>query len=727
MRSDRLLIVSNRLPIIVEKRRNKLQFQKSAGGLATGLSSIYRTYESIWVGWPGISLDKINTADKKDIQTRLRHDFNCHPVFLSHNDVEKYYYGFSNKTLWPAFHYFTQYTVYDEDLWKAYKQVNIFFSEIISEITNEGDVIWIHDYHLMLLPFFLRKRFPNSKIGYFQHIPFPSFEIFRLLPWRKEILEGLLGADIIGFHTYDYTQHFLRSVHHLMGYEHRLGHITLKNRIVKADAFPMGIDCNRFSKAVGNKKVQKEREVFRKNLRSNKIILSIDRLDYTKGILQRLDAFDIFLKRNPEYKTKVTLILAALPSRTKVEHYNLLKKQVDELISRINGEYGTIGWVPIQYLCRSLSFDTLIALYSIADVALVTPLRDGMNLVAKEYIATKTDGKGSLILSEMAGASQELIEAILVNPNDKEKVARALKESLIMPEKTQIENNREMQKRLMRYDIKRWAGDFLDSLSNIVECNRGFPFKRFDSESREQLLQDYRNTKNRLILLDYDGTLIPFADTPEKAIPDNDLLTLLEVISKEPKNELFLLSGRNREFLDKWFDGYTGLVAEHGVWIKWRKGKWELIEPLNSDWKKDVRHILETYVDRTPGSFIEEKDFSLAWHYRKVDPDLAFVRAMELQELLLDFTSNLSLELLEGKKVIEIKNAGINKGTAALHIISKHECDYILAVGDDKTDEYIFEVLPEWAYSIRVGLKVSKARFNVSSYMEVRDILKLLD
>ncbi len=720
----RLLIVSNRLPVIIEKRKGSLQFRGSIGGLATGLGSFYKSYNSLWIGWPGIALDKIK-GENEAIKTKLIPEFNCYPVFLTQNDVENYYHGFCNRTLWPLFHYFTQYVIHDESLWRAYKQVNELFCDAVMEIVKEDDIIWIHDYHLTLLPKLIRERLPDSTIGFFLHIPFPSFEVFRLLPWRKEILAGLLGADVVGFHTYDYVQHFINNAHRLLGYEHNMGRIAAGGRIVMPDAFPMGIDYKRFSEANQEPEVRKEITKFQKKLGERKVILSIDRLDYTKGIPQRLEAFDTFLERNPEYKEKVVIILVAVPSRTQVEHYKLLKKQVDELIGRINGKYGTIGWTPIWYLYRSLPFPSLAALYSISDVAVLTPLRDGMNLIAKEYIATKTEGKGVLVLSEMAGASRELGEAIIVNPHDNEELAEALEKALKMSEEEQQERNKAMQKRLQRYNILRWVEEFTDRLLYTKRLQKETTVKMLTSEMKGRLVGNYRKSKRRLLLLDYDGTLVPFSGRPEEAKPDDELLKLLEKLAENLKNQVVLISGRDQDTLERWFGNLSlGLVAEHGVWIK--EKEWEMVEPLTDEWKGNISPILELYVDRTPGSFIEEKEFSLVWHYRKADPDLSSIRVRELIEILVNLTANLNLRVLEGSKVVEIKNIGINKGRAALRWISKEQWDFLLAVGDDLTDEDVFAVLPKIGYSIKVGFSPSKARFNLYLPRDVRLLLEEL-
>jgi len=720
---QRLVIVSNRLPVSVEKRKGDVSLEPSVGGLATGLGSFYKSHNALWIGWPGIDQQKI-TGEERKIEAKLLSE-NCYPIFLSHKDIENYYHKFCNTTIWPLFHYFLQYVVYSQSWWQTYERVNKVFCDTVVEVWKQGDIIWVHDYHLMLLPKLLRERLPKATIGFFLHIPFPSFEIFRLLPWREQILDGLLGADLLGFHTYDYVRHFLDSVHRLLGYEAVMGQITTTDRVIKTDVFAMGIDYKRYSSAAQSPEVQTEITKFRKNLENQKIILSIDRLDYTKGITQRLEAFRLFLDRNPNYREKLTLIIVVVPSRTMVRRYALLKKQLEELVGAINGRHGTIGWTPVWYLYRSLPFHSLVALYNMADIALVTPLRDGMNLIAKEYIATKTDGKGGLVLSETAGAAKELGEAIIVNVNNQEEIVQALEEALAMPEEEQIERNRAMQKRLQRYNVVRWADAFINRLLQTKKIQEEMEATALTYGSKRELVSDFQKSNQRLMFLDYDGTLIPFSGKPEQAIPTAELLELLEELVENPQNEVVLISGRGKDALEKWFGKLNiGLVAEHGVWIKGKGKEWEMIEALASDWKEQVRPVLELWIDRTPGSFIEEKEFSLAWHYRKTEPRLGNLRARELVNNLLNLTANLNLQVLEGSKVVEIKTAGIDKGRAALRWISREKWDFLLAIGDDFTDEDVFKVLPATAWSIKVGFSASAAKFNLGSPDQVRLLLK---
>jgi trehalose 6-phosphate synthase/phosphatase len=718
---QRMLIVSNRLPFTIQDRKGELHVEPSVGGLATGLSSWYKSLDSIWIGWAGITQKKMKS--EKDIMARLLSE-NCHPVSISQQDVETYYNGICNRTVWPLFHYFPLHAEYEEGFWPAYERVNNAFANLVAGVARPDDIIWVHDYHLMLLPRLLRERLPKATIGFFLHIPFPSFEIFRLLPWRSQILEGLLGADLLGFHTYDYAGHFLESVHRLLGYEATMGQIAVADRIVRADAFPMGIDYEHYSSVDKDPRIQAERKRFRRKLADLQVILSVDRLDYTKGIPQRLEAFNAFLNEHPGFKRRVVFVLVVVPSRTRVEQYLQLKRQVDGLVGEINGRHGTIGWMPVWYLYRSLPFHSLAALYSLADVGLVTPLRDGMNLVAKEYIASKTDRKGVLILSETAGAAQELGEAIIVNANSQEEIVRALARALEMPEQEQIERNSTMQRRLRRYNVVRWADEFTDKLLHTKKIQREMAEKALGHQTQERLLTEFRKSDTALLLLDYDGTLVPFSPRPADARPGPDLLQLLETLARRPGIQVVIISGRDKDTLEKWFGGLqVGLVAEHGAWIREKGGEWETIENLTSEWKAEVYPILESWVDRTPGAFIEEKEFSLVWHYRTANPLLGELRARELIGNLSSTTANLNLQVLEGSKVVEVKNSGINKGHAASRWLSRREWDFVLGMGDDWTDEDTFRALPDTAWSIKVGGGASMARFSLSSPGEVTALL----
>ncbi|MBN1804355.1 MAG: bifunctional alpha,alpha-trehalose-phosphate synthase (UDP-forming)/trehalose-phosphatase [Sedimentisphaerales bacterium] len=723
---SRLLIIANRLPFNITKRTGTFHFRPSPGGLATGLSSLAESYQQLWIGWPGITNEKLTTKDRGAIREELS-DENCLPVFLSRKQIDQYYLGFCNKTIWPLFHYFPLRTVYEENFWKIYKQVNRIFCDEIIRIAKHGDHIWIHDYQLMLLPRLLREKLTNPKIGFFLHIPWPSFELFRLMPWREAILNGLLGADLVGFHTYDYTRHFLSSVCRTLGLEHTLGKVSVDNRLVKIDTFPLGIDYEKYSGAINDTTVKSEAKKILETAGKRKIIISIDRLDYTKGIIERLEAFDLFLSQNPKYKEKVILIMVAVPSRTGLQDYKILRERLEQLVGRVNGEHGTMGNIPVWYLYRSLSFKYITALYNAADVALVTPLRDGMNLISKEFIATKTDGKGVLILSEMTGAASELGEALIVNANDKSAIVQAIKEALEMPVEEQIERNKLMQTRLKHYNVSRWSKDFLNALSEIKKIQKDFSVRKLSAGPRKKLISDFSKSRKRLLLLDYDGTLVDFRKKPSLASPDKEIMDLLEKISNNTRNTVVVVSGRDKATLENWLGNLNiEFVAEHGAWIKLKDKDWQKTQPFETEWKQAIRPIVKIYSDRTAGSFVEEKEFCLVWHFRKADPELAYIREQELRDALLNLTENLDVGVFEGHKILEIRNVGVNKGRAIEFWLTKQIWDFLLAAGDDYTDEEMFGALPQGAYSIKVGLSISKARFNVDNVNAIRSLLREL-
>ena len=721
---QRLIIVSNRLPVTVEKRKGELSFKGSVGGVATGLGAYHKTHESLWVGWADTASARMDADERDQVRQSLLEHHSCAPVFLTPDDVRGFYHGFSNRTLWPLFHQFTQYVESDHKTWAAYERVNKKYRDAVLEIAQPGDTIWIQDYQLMLLPQLLREAIPDASIGFFLHIPFPSYEVFRMLPWRSEILEGLLGADLFGFHTYDYVRHFLSGVRRLLGTDNQYGRIDMDGRLVLADAFPMGIDYDRYAQGAQTTKARREVERVRTSPETHKTVLSIDRLDYTKGIPRRLEAFAALLEQHPEWRGRVTLVCVAVPSRTRVEEYRILKARVDELVGRINGTYGTIEWTPVNYLYRSLPFHVLVGMYVAADVALVTPLRDGMNLIAKEYLAARGDTGGVLVLSEMAGAAGELHEALQVNPYDPDAMVEALVCALDMPLAEQKERNASMQQRLKRYTVQRWAEDFLGSLENLKLEQLGWSAFLLDKWAEERLVKAYRSSRKRLFLLDYDGTLVNFAFRPDAASPPREAIDLLKRLGADERNEIVVISGRERESLESFLGTLpVHLVAEHGVWLRGASHEWVTIEPMSDEWKPRIRPFLELYVDRTPGSFVEEKDYSLAWHYRGVDLPLAARREKELRETLMGVVDNLGLAVMEGNKVIEVKAAGVNKGQAAHRWMCREEFDFVFVAGDDRTDEDTFEVAPESAWTVKVGHGPTRARFSVRSVVDIRRVL----
>ncbi len=727
------IIISNRLPVQLQISEGGIVATPSVGGLATGMKSIHSSGDSLWIGWSGLTDEDIPKKLDKEIDKALT-KHNCLKVGLSQKEMEGFYFGFSNRTIWPLFHYFLEYTEFELSFWDTYKSVNQKFADAIIENSDDNDIIWVHDYQLMLVPQMVKEKRPNATIGFFLHIPFPSYEIFRTMPWREEVLSGLLGADLIGFHTYDYERHFLSSVRRLLGLEVSFNDITLGNRMIKVDSFPMGIDYQKFKQAAEahdalpeekRSILQKRLDDHKKSAPDTKLILSIDRLDYSKGIAKRIYAFEYFLNKYPEYKEKVRLVILAVPSRSNVPQYKLLKKEIDELVGRINGELSTVSWTPIWYFYRSMPFKNLIDLYTSCDIAWLTPLRDGMNLVAKEYIATRIDRTGVLILSEMAGSAYEMNEALLINPNNFEHQAETLKKAITMPKKEQMARNMFLQTRLERYNVEVWAQEFMTALNNQIKNNEAFVSRKINTDILQDIIDDYASAKNRLIFLDYDGTLADFHNDPQKASPDEELYNILDHLHNQKNTTLFLISGRDKQTFSKWFlHKKYNMIVEHGVWISRNGKEFSLLEKVKSDWMAKIMPVLESFVDRTPGSFVEEKNYSLAWHYRNTDPDFGEKRATELNTVLTSLTSNDSLSVLNGNKVMEVKSSNVNKGRAAVRVLGESDFDFVFAMGDDWTDEYMFEELPKSTISVKVGRQKTQAKYFIENTKNVRELLK---
>ncbi len=719
------IIISNRLPVKIAKSHGKFTLKQSAGGLATGLSSILGSKQHIWLGWPGMEVSELN--EQQQVTTELQKK-SLLPVYLSQEEIKLFYEGFSNEVLWPIFHYMSTYARYENSYWNAYVQVNKKFCEAASQIIKDGDTVWVHDYQLLLLPSLLRQRFPNVAIGFFLHIPFPSFELFRLLPWRTELLEGMLGADLLGFHTYDDARHFITSVSRLIQLQVSSNVLLYDNRSIEVDSFPMGIDNERFEAMIDEPEVQQAVKELQENFKNTRIILSIDRLDYSKGILQRLQAFECFLRDHKEYKEQVSLYMIVVPSRDTVLQYKELRDEIDKLVGNINARYRTNNWNPIHYFYRSFPMQQLSALYQFADVCLVTPMRDGMNLVCKEYIASRKNNDGVLILSEMAGASKELIDAIIVNPNNVDQMSEAIYAALHMPKDEQERRMQPMKELVSKYNVKQWVKVFMERLQQVKQMQETLQTRYVNKRIQQEVKSKYNKAHKRLLLLDYDGTLVGFTNNINMAKPDKELYSILEELSKDDKNDIVIISGRQHTHLEQWFGNLKiNLIGEHGVWYKKAKGEWEKIKGLTSGWKDEMRPLLESFTERTPGSFIEEKTYSLAWHYRKTEVELGEIRASELMNNLRYIISDYGLNLLPGNKVIEIKNVEVNKGKTASYYAHSKEYDFIFAIGDDITDEDMFKALKdEDAITIKVNGDLSAAKYYLNNYVEVRNFLKEL-
>ncbi len=720
---NKTIIISNRLPIKITKNEGEYDLTVSEGGLATGLGSVYKEKNNIWIGWCGLD---VPISDEGIIIKKLATE-NLAPVFLTEEEIHLYYEGFSNETLWPIFHYMSTYAQYEESYWESYKRVNEKFRDAILAVAAPDDVIWIQDYQLLLLPQLIREQLPDATIGFFQHIPFPSYELFRLIPWRAELLNGMLGANLIGFHTYDDVRHFTSSATRVLPIQTTANIIHQDDRNITIDAFPMGIDAEKFKSLANSTEVLQIKESANGISENKKTILSIDRLDYSKGITQRLIAFEKVLVENPQYIGNITLQMLVVPSRDKIAQYIELRDGIDKLVGNINSRYRTATWHPIHYFYRSFPIEELSAFYSQAEICLVSPMRDGMNLVSKEYVASRINNTGILILSEMAGASKELVDALIVNPNNLQEVANAIVQALEMSPEEQRTRMISLRETVTKFDINHWVKIFMDQLKAVKATEKSRYARHANAALQEGFKSKMDAAKKRALFLDYDGTLVGFKGNIDDAYPDAELLELITKLSSDERNQVIIISGRKYDTLEQWFgDKKVDLIAEHGAWKKLAGEPWEQTPNLSDRWKSSVRPMLEEYSDRTPGSLIEEKKFSLAWHYRKVEKGLGELRANELISNLRYLTREKGLQLLPGNKVVEIKNAEINKGKAALKYLTTRNFDFILAMGDDHTDEDIFEAINERAITIKVGSSISEANYYLRNVDEVRELLRRL-
>ncbi len=717
-----LIVVSNRLPVTVRDT-----ITKSPGGLVAALEGLSsEQFDLKWIGWPGGIIEE---ERKEEVERLLRNEHGCIPVFLSEGEMEDYYRGFCNSSLWPLLHYMPNYMRYDPAWWERYHQVNERFARRVVKMANPGDLVWIHDYQLMLVPQMVHERMPELKIGFFLHTPFPSFETFRCHPKRNELVAGLLGADLIGFHTFGYMRHFRSTVLRLLGIESEIALIrTETGHAARLGVFPIGINAKKFEETLKSSEFKKRLSEMRASDAEKRIVLSVERMDYTKGILHRIEAIERFLAEisEPEERDAIKFIFVSVPSREGVEQYEELRAEVEARIGRINGMYATLKSSPIRFIHGSVDFVDLCALYALADIGLVTPLVDGMNLVAKEYIACQRDDAGVLILSEFAGAAGELFNAILINPYDAEGVAEALRRGLTLSREERAERNRPMRDRVLKYDAQHWARSFIDALVRSRD-EAGLPTANRIDELRERLRQAVRTQKRIGLFLDYDGTLREIEREPQAAKPNAGVRRLLEALRHRPNLGVTLISGRTSNDLEAWLGEYPfALIAEHGAALRRAAThEWERLDQgVSYAWKEPTLKILRIYEDSTPGSLVEEKKTSLVWHYRNTDPEFGAWKAHQLAVELGALMANQPVEIRHGRKIIEASAATISKGAAVKRLLETHHFDLVVCAGDDQTDESMFELEVPNLISIKVGPNPSRAQYRFSNPPEFRKFLR---
>jgi trehalose 6-phosphate synthase/phosphatase len=718
-----LINVSNRLPVTVEEDR----VTKSSGGLVAALEGLpEEQYKTKWIGWPGAAFPE--ESRRQEIARKLAEEHGCVAVFLSQEEVTAFYEGFSNSSIWPLLHYLPNYLRYEPAWWEHYQNVNRTFAEKVLETVHEGDLVWVHDYQLMLLPAMLRAAAPNLKIGFFLHTPFPAYEIFRCHPRRRELVAGMLGANRIGFHAFGYLRHFCSTVQRLLGIETELTHIPSKGHNSALGVYPIGINAPKFEQTLDSKEFHQRREKFRLAHEGKRLVVSVERMDYTKGILHRLEAIDNFLAGSDEIDA-IRFIFVSVPSREGIEEYQHLVEEVESRVGQLNGKYATLLNSPIHFIHGSIPFVDLCALYALADIALVTPLIDGMNLVAKEFIACQRENAGLLILSEFAGAAEELFNALLVNPYDSAAVAGTLTDALALPTEERRNRILPMRERVMRYDARHWARSFIDDLVSgpISDARTAETDIR---EAREQVEQALSARKRIALFLDYDGTLREIELDPRAATPNAGIETLLHRLGQQPNVDVTVISGRSQEDLEAFPGGHPfRLIAEHGASLRGPgKKEWERSDRnINYAWKEELLAILRLYEQATPGSTIEEKDSSIVWHYRKADEGFGAWKANQLTEELSALTANNPIKVRHGKKMVEVTAAENNKGAAVARVLEQNDnYEVALCAGDDLTDESMFELSSPRLLTIKVGSGPTQARFRVSDPATFRQFLDSL-
>lgn len=700
------------MPVNLEVEGDAFSARRSSGGLASALQGVAGDAPFLWVGWPGC---EVPAALQPQVTEWLAAD-DLVPVYLDAREEELYYHGISNHVLWPLFHYFADKVEFEHDAWDVFVEINRRFAERILEVAPPGARVWVHDFHLMLVPGLLRELDPERdlEIGFFLHIPFPSSEIIRLLPAREELLTGVLGADYVAFHTHDYARHFRASCLRSLGIDSSHDELEIAGRRVGLGVHPIGIDLGGFEAALTCDQSDRYLRELHERYAGKKVILGVERLDYTKGVPLKLRAFERLLERRPDLRDEVVLLQLIVPSRLDNPQYAQLRSEIEERVGRLNGKLGGPGRTPIEYLHRSVPIEQLVALYRFADVCLITAIRDGMNLVAQEFVLCQEEReslgdahRGVLVLSEFAGAAQVLARAMLVNPWDVEATVDVLEEALTMEHEEKVERGRSMAVQVRGLEVTKWAAKFLARARQAADRRRErqHATQSLTPRAQGQLRARFAEADRRVLFLDYDGTLRELVRTPEEAKPTPEILGLLRDLSADPATEVHIVSGRHRRDLEEWFgDLPIRLSAEHGFTTRAPGGTWASRPDVDLTWMPLVEETFSGVCDEVPGTRVELKPNGLAWHYRMADLDYGTWRARQLHSQLEDDLAHQPVDILHGHRVIEVRAAGISKGGYVAGVLADRGVpDFVLCIGDDRTDRDMYEALPKDAVTVHVG------------------------
>ncbi|KAF9479323.1 trehalose-6-phosphate phosphatase [Pholiota conissans] len=691
--------------------------------MISGIRSLSATHEQLIVGWTGdivssptdkLSVDSVSPQQRVEFEAALKayHPKESDPdderdtktkyvpVWLDDKVAHGHYDGYCKQTLWPLFHYLlwqdvaTEYSSADSH-YPFYEAANAAFARRIGEIYRPGDLIWVHDYHLLLVPKLIRESIPDAVIGLFVHTPFPSSEVFRCLPRRKEILDGMLGANLVCFQTYSYSRHFISTCIRVCGYETTTRGIDVEGHVTAVMHCPVGIDAERVARDTTRPGIKPKFEALRTLYEGKKIIVGRDKLDVVKGVLQKLRAFEKLLQDYPQWVGNVVMIQVTSPALTDSPK---LERMVSELVAHINGEYGSLDFIPVHHYHQTLKKDEFYALLSVADLAVITPLRDGMNTTSMEFVIAQNDsGKNPSVLSEFMGISKNMDQALLVNPWNLGDVAAAINQGLVMDPKEKATRHEKLYKVVTTHTSHTWAAVLVKML--LSQMGLSGTARKTPYIPQAQLDRCYQNAKKRLFLFDYDGTLAPIVKTPSMATPSEATLEALEKLSEDPQNIVWIISGRDGAFLEQHLGHLKniGFSAEHGGFVKERgRTEWtNFTKNLDMSWMAEVEEIFRYYTERTTGSHIEMKKSSITWHYRGADPEWGQFQCRQCQDLL---ENNLAhkrpIEVLVGKKNLEVRPIAVNKGEIVKRILYQNpDADFIFCAGDDKTDEDMFRAL----------------------------------
>ncbi len=723
----RWILVSNRMPFNYNPETEELT--TSSGGLVTAISGIKAKTTVIWIGCvtDEASLKRIEKLPRTKGATIYR------PILVPHYQYDAYYNGIGNDVLWPLLHYEAEMLRFSRVNWEEYVRVNRIFAEKIIAEAKDDDLIWIHDFHLFLVPGFVKEKRPKLKVGFFLHIPFPSSEIYRHLPVREEILRSLICADLIGFHDHAYLRHFCSAVYNVLGISSSLLTIEHDNHITQLGVFPVSVDVQNFMELARDAETTRRMKKLYLTSRTQKLILGVDRLDYIKGIELKLRSFRCFLRTHPEQVGKVRLLQIAVPSRTDVPEYRRLKEEIERLIGEINGEFSTPAYTPVQYMYNSVDKHDLMALYRGADAIFVSSKRDGMNLVCIEYVcAQNLRDPGVVLLSEFAGAASMLGHVLPINPWDEYKTAEAINVAITMPLEERKRRHAPMLEFLTNYTSAHWAQTFMDNLAIHKESRFAASRTKFLGEKKvmDELKKKLKG-KSKILFIDYDGTLTPIVQRPEDAILSKKTLELMKKISRLRDVNTIIVSGRNGKFLrDVLGDDNFSMGAEHGAkFFDVKKKKWQnMVNMEKRRWFDEAKRIMKDYAKRTPDSLVETKDFAVAWHYRNSPRIFSKFQARKLMGELESGLSNFPVSVIHGKKVIEVRAMEANKGIFINWYKNNmlHEKEGILiAIGDDKTDEDMFHMVNRNnGISIKVGEEDTEAQYRLSNQADVFDLLQ---